>query len=494
MKNRVRSSARSTAQTSSRTNLGDKRCSGSSIRRAEDPMRPRFHLLPAANWMNDPNGPIYFNGQYHMFYQYNPHAAVWGDMHWAHSISSDMIHWTHLPDALGPTSGGPDEAGCFSGSVIAIGKRVYVVYTGVVESSRETATVNDGKNSFREAQCLAWSDHRDLRRWSKLPNPIISHPPPGLVIKGFRDPSVWRQGSQYYMVVGVGMPKRGGILLYRSNDLKRWTYLHLLFSSPWNSTPSVNPVDSGEMWECPEIFKLDGKSVLIYSTERKVFWKTGRLDTKTMQFRDEKQGQLDEATYYAPKTQLDKHGRRILWGWIPESRPETEYSDAGWAGLMSLPRVLRVDDNGTLRYRFLPQLKTLRDRSALPVIRTESDITATLSEASGEFLISRAACAGDFRVRLSSAIDQKTIIEISYSFKKWLMIIDGKKFRWDDSFGSPQIHAYVDRSVIELIVNERFSYTKRFYCSQSNAPDITVQISGEGNSDLKLRAWKIRSI
>jgi len=94
-----------------------------------------------------------------------------------------------------------------------------------------------------------------------------------------------------------------------------------------------------------------------------------------------------------------------------------------------------------LRYRFLPQLKTLRDRSALPVIRTESDITATLSEASGEFLISRAACAGDFRVRLASAINQKTIIEISYSFKKCLMIIDGKKFRWDDSFGSPQIHA-----------------------------------------------------
>ena len=283
MKNRVRPSARSTAQASSPTNMGDKRCSDPSIGRAEDPMRPRFHLLPAANWMNDPNGPIYFNGRYHMFYQYNPNAAVWGDMHWAHSISSDMIHWTHLPNALRPTPGGPDEAGCFSGSAIAIGKRVYVVYTGVVETSPETATVNDGKHSFREAQCLAWSDDHDLRRWSKLPSPIIPHPPPGLVIRGFRDPAVWKQGSQYYMVVGVGMPRTAGILLYRSSDLKRWTYLHLLFSSPWNSTPSVNPVDSGEMWECPEIFKLDGKYVLIYSTERKVFWKTGRLDTETMQ-------------------------------------------------------------------------------------------------------------------------------------------------------------------------------------------------------------------
>ena len=66
-------------------------------------VRPQFHLLPAKNWMNDPNGPIYFNGKYHMFFQYNPLAAVWGDMSWYHSVSPDMLHWTHLPLALKPT-------------------------------------------------------------------------------------------------------------------------------------------------------------------------------------------------------------------------------------------------------------------------------------------------------------------------------------------------------------------------------------------------------
>ena len=68
--------------------------------------------------MNDPNGPLFWNGNYHMFFQYNPNAAVWGDMHWAHAVSSDMIHWLHLPVALAPTSGGPDQDGCFSGSAV----------------------------------------------------------------------------------------------------------------------------------------------------------------------------------------------------------------------------------------------------------------------------------------------------------------------------------------------------------------------------------------
>ena len=79
---------------------------------------PQFHLLPHANWMNDPNGPIYWNGQYHMFYQYNPDGAYWGNMHWGHAVSPDMVHWRHLPVALAPTPGSPDADGCFTGTAV----------------------------------------------------------------------------------------------------------------------------------------------------------------------------------------------------------------------------------------------------------------------------------------------------------------------------------------------------------------------------------------
>jgi beta-fructofuranosidase len=88
------------------------------VKLAADPMRPQFHLLPDKNWMNDPNGPIYFNGRYHMFFQYNPLAAVWGDMSWNHAVSSDMLHWSHIPVALTPTTNSPDAYGVFSGSAI----------------------------------------------------------------------------------------------------------------------------------------------------------------------------------------------------------------------------------------------------------------------------------------------------------------------------------------------------------------------------------------
>ena len=98
---------------------------------ASDPLRPQYHLLPAHNWMNDPNGPIFFRGRYHMFHQYNPQAAVWGNMNWAHAASSDMIHWKHEPIALSPTPGGPDRDGVFSGSAVLDNGKPTVIYTGV---------------------------------------------------------------------------------------------------------------------------------------------------------------------------------------------------------------------------------------------------------------------------------------------------------------------------------------------------------------------------
>src|ERR1700761_8325823 len=141
-----------------------------------DPLRPKFHLLPAKNWMNDPNGPIYWRGQYHMFFQYNPNAAVWGDMHWAHAVSPDMIHWQHLPVALAPTPGWDDADGCFTGSAVNDNGVPTIIYTGVKSVPPEHATLRDGVHNFREVQCLATSNSPMLRSWQKFPQPIIQPP------------------------------------------------------------------------------------------------------------------------------------------------------------------------------------------------------------------------------------------------------------------------------------------------------------------------------
>src|ERR1700685_1871323 len=127
---------------------------------ARDPLRPQYHLLPARNWMNDPNGPIYWKGKYHMFFQYNPHDAVWGDMHWAHAVSEDMIHWMHLPIAIAPSAGGADEEGGYSGTAFVHKGRVGMMYTGVKASRPEDATIRE--RSWRETQCIAIADNDEL--------------------------------------------------------------------------------------------------------------------------------------------------------------------------------------------------------------------------------------------------------------------------------------------------------------------------------------------
>src|ERR1700675_720225 len=110
-------------------------------RLAADPLRPQFHLLPAKNWMNDPNGPIYWKGRYHMFFQYNPGAAVWGDMHWAHAVSPDLIHWKHMPVALSPTPGSSDAFGCFTASVLPGAEIPTILYTGFTKTAPDQETI-----------------------------------------------------------------------------------------------------------------------------------------------------------------------------------------------------------------------------------------------------------------------------------------------------------------------------------------------------------------
>jgi beta-fructofuranosidase len=471
---------------------------------AVDPMRPQFHLLPAHNWMNDPNGPIYFRGKYHMFFQYNPQGAVWGNMSWNHAVSGDMLHWTHLPLAMTETVGGPDAAGVFSGSAIAVempgrkSKRVYAVYTGIVKSTPEMETIrNEGT---RESQCLAWSDDPLLERWTKDPVPVVARPPEGLKITGFRDPSVWRQGEWYYMTVGSGIDGVGGcVLLYRSpvkaaegETLKKWEYMHPLTQGEWNGKRTSNPCDDGEMWECPEFFALGGAGggakreathVLIYSTLGKVWWESGVLDAGTMKFVSKKKGLLDLDAFYAPKTQLDAVGRRILWGWIPERRTEAAMKAAGWSGMMSLPRVMELDADGTLRLTVLPEVKALRS-GRVGQEESRAGVLRTLRGASGEVMC--VGAGGDFTFTMSD--DAGELVKVGYSAERHVMTADGEEVQLEVG-DAATVHGFVDGSVIELILGERIGYTKRFYYDGA-APDVRALVVG----DAGMEAWTIAAI
>src|SRR5579864_1812765 len=466
---------------------------------ASDPLRPQYHLLPAHNWMNDPNGPIFFHGRYHMFHQYNPQAAVWGNMNWAHATSPDMVHWQHGPIALSPTPGGPDSDGVFSGSAVLDTGRPTVIYTGVAPPATDSeVTLRDGVHTWREVQCLAVAQDDDLRTWKKQAEPVIAAPPAGLAVTGFRDPCLWKEGDHWMLILGSGILHQGGaILLYSSRDLREWTYLHPLVQGSPGSNQSVNPVDSGEMWECPDFFPLGDKHVLLISTMGKVRWKVGTYANRV--FTPEKEGVVDWGAYYAAKTMLDANGNRILWGWITETRADADLIAAGWAGAMSLPRVLSLNSKNELQMEVAPAVQHLRAahtgiaHNASPTTRQKLLETLRLYDLAAEIRIEFRPKTEESEIRLQSQSGENFVI-VSCATKP-----GGRELRVDKvlaplsgAIGSPvQLHIFLDGSVLEVFANGTASLTKRVYRAPSGP--LMLELRGEAEFT-SLDAWQMTPI
>ena len=466
---------------------------------ASDPLRPQFHLLPARNWMNDPNGPIFWRGLYHMFFQYNPKAALWGDMHWGHAVSQDMIHWRHLPVALAPTPGWADTDGCFTGSAVDDHGTATIIYTGVQEVSFERATLRDSHHNFRETQCLATSADPNLMTWTKAKDPILQ-PPDDETLTGFRDPFLWRddRAGLWYLGIGSGQKRIGGrVLLYRSRDLRTWEYLHPLASGRWREKLNTDPVDAGEMWECPDFFPLGNKHVLLYSTAGQVMWEVGDLDPKDLIFHPQTRGILDHGAYYAQKTQLDAKGNRILWGWIPERRPDSELVAAGWAGCMALPRTLSIGADGKLAMDFSPQVESLREKSLIPSPRHQSPEPAFADAAVKDL-------RGEFQWRCgeepnTAIVEDETgpwlTIDVAPAGLSAAMVgVNGQRVEIAYARQAKGIgfRLILDASVAELICDGRHAITSRIY-RQPNGP-LRFRAEGPRASVTGFQAYQLGRI
>jgi beta-fructofuranosidase len=451
-----------------------------------DPLRPQFHLLPAANWMNDPCAPRFFRGEYHMFFQYNPGAAVWGDMHWAHAKSPDLIHWTHLPLALSPSSGSYDAFGCFTGSVLPDADAPTILYTGVTRTTPDQETIRG--EGLREVQCIAVATDPGLLNWKRAARPVLDRPPNGLKVTGFRDPCPWKDGDIWYLGIGSGFPKVGGaVLLYRSSDGRNWEYLHALAQGQWNGGTQINPVDTGEMWECPDFFPLGSKYVLLYSAERRVYWEVGEFDKHELKFRAETKGLLDHGFYYAMKSMIDAKGRRILWGWVEEDRPAQECLAAGWAGAMALPRVLTLEGN-QLRMEVIPEFASLlRNTRRLPAFAITE-----LGAAFAKMPIVNRTCnlvvefqtkGGTYGLELRGRSDsnEAALLAInsgSQSGKPSVSIGDHTIALSPNPEGISTIDLWMDGSVIEIFIDRREAITVRSYKRVAN--DIRIAWTGAG--------------
>lgn len=314
--------------------------------------RQKYHFMAPAGWLNDPNGFIYYKGKYHLFYQHNPYDSKWSAMHWGHAVSEDLIKWSHLPMALAPSEvyDDDDNGGCFSGSAVDDNGVLTLIYTGA--TNNEDGTV--------QVQCIATS--QDGIKFEKYENnPVIPiYPEDG--DKDFRDPKAWKEGDNWYTVVGSTKNNDGRALLYKSKDLKKWEYIGVLAESNGSL---------GTMWECPDFFKLGDKYVLIFSPmgleNITTMYLVGDMDYSTGKFTWSTKGQIDfGCDFYAPQSLCDDKGRRILigwansWPWMPWFNGFGPSQEDGWNGAMSIPRVVELDESGKLKFTPIDEIKEFR--------------------------------------------------------------------------------------------------------------------------------------
>ncbi|WP_308638105.1 glycoside hydrolase family 32 protein [Paenibacillus silvisoli] len=308
--------------------------------------RPIYHFLPPGNWMNDPNGLLYFEGDYHLFYQYNPNGDRWGTIHWGHAKSRDLVHWEHLPIALAPSTELGEEH-CFSGCA-AIGPdgTPILFYTSIGSGDRSYETGAEQWMAASKDGMLTWEKHPD--------NPVLSKDVHGtLDIREWRDPYVLKHGDRWLMVVGGQHDGKGCAMIYGSDDLKEWKLLNKLMGA-------LRPEEY--LWECPILFPLDGKYVLLYSPKSAVRYYTGMLNDD-FTFTPERHGVLDPSGwegFYAPNVMTDGIGRKLLWAWMPEEARGDFEGAKGWAGALTVPRQLSLTADGRLRMEPVPELRQLR--------------------------------------------------------------------------------------------------------------------------------------
>ena len=303
-----------------------------------DTQRPRYHAMPPRAWTNEPHGLVHWRGEYHLFYQKNPDGPYWGHIHWGHMTSPDLLHWTERPIALAPEPG-PDSEGCWSGSAIVFQDKLHLVYTG-----------GDGT---RSSICLASSE--DGITFTKYAhNPIIEAPPASIGVKEFRDPFIWRDGNEFRMIIGSGIDGVGGTaLLYRSDDLISWHYLKPLLIGDKGS--------SGVFWEMPVFIPIGTYHVLVVCEVpgRASYW-VGRWINGEFSVLSAQPQRLDLFNHFlSPTPYIDRTGRAITIGIVPDARDSREAWQAGWAHLYGLPRELSLDGSGALQQRPLGRLQEL---------------------------------------------------------------------------------------------------------------------------------------
>ena len=442
---------------------------------AADPLRPCWHLAPPVGLLNDPNGFIQHQGRYHLFYQWNPFACAHGAKLWGHWSSTDLLHWRHEPVALVPSE--PYEShGCYSGSAVVQDNRIVLIYTGNVKYPDGSRTAN---------QCLAIANERD--EFDKL-GPVL--PLPAGYSGHVRDPKVWQHDGRWYMVLGAqDLQQQGKVILLVSDDLQQWHSCGDIAGSRLNGLG-----DFGYMWECPDLFALEGQDILIccpqglpaeaerYLNTHQAGYFVGQLDYVQAHFPHGEFHELDLGfEFYAPQTTQTEDGRRLLFGWmgIPDQDELLQPTVAqSWIHTMTCPRELSYHD-GQLYQRPARELQQLRGERRY--WQGRADDAPLYTADSAELWLQ---CDGPFRLQLAQALSLEwdgTRLTLS---RPHVRTADLEHRYWRGNLTELQILS--DHSSVEIFINGGAAVMSARYF-----PQHKLSFDFTGDAQLNLQHWPL---
>ena len=432
----------------------------------EEKFRPQYHFTPEKNWMNDPNGLVYYDGEYHLFYQYNPFGKEWGYMHWGHAVSKDLVRWEHLPIALTPDEDSKDKSRCtaFSGSAIVDLENV----TGLKEGNEKTLLIFYTSNEC--GQRLAYSNDKG-RTWKKYArNPLIP------AEADARDPKVFyhKQSGNWVMVLyrkPDGNEKKQGISVYTSKNLLNWEFQSHIAG----------------FFECPDLFELplDGnkdnsKWVLLGGDGA---YMVGTFDGQNFKTETAKKGLDYGKNFYATQTWSNQpDGKIIQIAWMKGG----EYKEMPFNGQMTFPceLSLRTTKTGpTLCRKPIDAITSLhskalikKDKNIFPGIKGNltSGISGKTLHIIGKFNPKTSDGFG-FLIRNNS---ENSGTEIRYDMKKKMLDCMGGEVNVEPKDGIIKLEILVDRSSIEIFVNDGEQVLSSCFAPEDKDDSCTLWTQG----------------
>ncbi|HEV7351055.1 glycoside hydrolase family 32 protein [Telluribacter sp.] len=462
-----------------------------------EPHRPQYHFSPRVNWINDPNGLLYHQGEYHLFYQYNPFGQRWGHMTWGHAVSRDLVQWEELPPAI------PEENGImiFSGSAVMD----FTNSTGFGKNGQvPMVAIYTGHQQNRQSQHLAYSLDNG-RTWTKYDkNPVLD-----LEKKDFRDPNVFWHAASGQWVMSVVIPEEQKVLFYNSKNL-----------TAWNKTGEFQVLnDKLGIWECPSLLEVPvegtpGKKwVLLQSIGNGsvaggsgMLYFVGEFDGKSFKPQDRQLRYVDYGKDYYAAIHYNHLSSPVTVGWMNNWQYANDLPVSPWKGAMSLPRELSLAKKGNtyeLRQQPVAELQKLRQPPLVLEGMTAASLSRALSGLNTTTLeLKIEAEPKDFVVKLRKGDGEETLL--GYDAAKRELYLDRTRsghvqFHKDfpARFAAPlpaadgkiKLHVFLDRSSVEVFANDGAATITAQIFPRPESTDIEIA----GTAVRKVEAWPLES-